>query len=93
MDYEKVIHTLIDPMVEHPNEIIIRQMPSPSDRDVTILICADDNDTKRLIGKRGVVANALREVIRIGTKAENSSLRIHLKFESFQEEGLDGENA
>ena len=86
-DYIKAIESLIKPMVEHPDTIIIREMPSTSERDFTILICADDGDTKRLIGKHGVVANALREVVRVGSKAENSQIRIHLKFESFEEEG------
>lgn len=90
-DYVKAIHGLIDPMVEHPDDIIIREIPSGSERDLTILICADEEDTKRLIGKRGVVANALREVIRIAAKAEDTSTRVHLKFESFSE--AEGENA
>lgn len=90
-DYVKAIHGLIDPMVEHPDDIIIREIPSGSDRDLTILICADEEDTKRLIGKRGVVANALREVIRIAAKAEDTNTRVRLKFESFSE--AEGENA
>ena len=37
------------------------------------------------------VANALREVIGIVGKADNSNLRIHLKFESFLEKENDAE--
>ena len=71
--------------------ILIRELPSHSDRDVTILICASDSDTARLIGRRGVVANALREAMGIAPKAANESTRIHLKFESFDEEDKDAE--
>lgn len=86
MDYEKIVHGLIDPLVEHSDSIMIRELPGSTDRDVTLLIVAEDEDTARLIGKHGVVANALREAIGIAGKADNSNLRIHLKFESFNED-------
>ncbi|MFA6619572.1 MAG: KH domain-containing protein [Bacilli bacterium] len=85
IDYEKVIHGLIDPLVEKPDSIMIRELPGSTDKDVTVLIVAEDDDTARLIGKKGVVANALREAIDVAGKADNSNLRIHLKFESFDE--------
>ncbi len=92
IDYEKTIHALIDPLVEHPESIMIREMPGSSDRDVTLLIVSEDDDTARLIGKRGAVANALREAVGVIGKADNSNVRIHLKFESFNEdEGSDAE--
>ncbi len=92
IDYEKTIHALIDPLVEHPESIMIREMPGSTERDVTLLIVSEDDDTARLIGKRGAVANALREAVGVIGKADNSNIRIHLKFESFnEEEGSDAE--
>ena len=85
MDFEKIIHSLIDPLVEKPEKIVIKELPGGGRKDVTIVIIADDDDTARLIGKRGSVANALRETVGIIGKADNSNLRIHLKFESFEE--------
>lgn len=92
VDYEKVIHGLIDPLVEHKDSILIRELPSSSEKDVNLLIVAEDDDTARLIGKKGSVANALREAIGIAGKADNSNIRIHLKFESFSEEDENKEN-
>ena len=85
-DYEALLHPLIDPLVEKPESIMIRELPGGDDKDVTVLIVAEDDDTARLIGKRGVVANALREAISIAGKADNPNQRIHLKFESFGED-------
>lgn len=90
-DYEKALHGLIDPLIEHPESVLIREMPGSSSRDVTLLIIADDKDTARLIGKRGSVANALREAIGIAGKADDSNVRIHLKFESFDESKEEAE--
>jgi predicted RNA-binding protein YlqC (UPF0109 family) len=68
IDYEKVIHGLIDPLVEKPDSIMIRELPGGTDKDVTVLIVAEDDDTARLIGKKGAVANALREAIGVAGK-------------------------
>ena len=88
-DFEAIIHPIIDPLVENPAVIMIRQLPSNSKKDISILIVAEDADTARLIGKRGAVANALRDVIGVAGKADDSNVRIHLKFESFNEEETD----
>ena len=93
MDYEKVIHGLVDPLIEHPESIMVRELPGSTEKDVALLIVAEDDDTARLIGKHGAIANALREAIGIVGKADNSNVRIHLKFESFNENPDDKEDA
>lgn len=84
MDYEKLIHTIVDPILIKPEALMIRELPSDSENDIEILIVAENEDTARLIGKKGSVANSLRELISIAGKSEGK--RIHLKFESFDEE-------
>ena len=84
MDYEKIIHALIDDIVEEPSSVLIREIVSESQKDVTIVIVAEKEDTARLIGRHGGIANALREVVSVAGKSENK--HIHLKFESFGEE-------
>ncbi|MDD3206972.1 MAG: KH domain-containing protein [Erysipelotrichia bacterium] len=87
MDYEKIIHALIDSFVENKDIIMIRELPSDSPRDIVLLIVAENEDTARLIGRKGSIANALREMISIAGKTENK--RIHLKFESFEDKNED----
>ena len=84
-DYEAILRPLIEPLVENPENILIRELPGGSQKETTILIITENDDTARLIGKRGSVANALREAVTIIGKADNSNQRIHLKFESFEE--------
>ena len=88
-DYAAILHPIIDPLVHNPEAILIRELPGSTKRDVTILIVSDDDDTARLIGKRGAVANALREVVGIATKADDTNQHIHLKFESFSDENKE----
>ena len=85
-DYAAILHPIIDPLIEKPESVLIRQLPNASRRDVTILIVSEPEDTARLIGRRGMVANALREIIGIVGKIDDTNQRIHLKFESFGED-------
>ena len=84
MDYEKIIHTIVDPFLINPEALMVRELPSDSPKDVRLLVCAESEDTARLIGKKGMVASALREIIAVAGKNENK--HIHLSFESFDEE-------
>ena len=87
MDYENIVHTLIDDIVEDPKSILIRVSEGTTRKDVLIIIAAEKEDTARLIGHKGIIANALREVVGVAGKSENK--RIHIKFESFEDEKVD----
>lgn len=84
MDFEKIIHTIVDPFLINPDALMVRELPNDSEDDITLLIVTEAEDTARLIGKKGSVANALRELVSVAGKAEGK--HIHLKFESFDEE-------
>lgn len=86
MDYENIIHTLIDSIVDDPSSVLIRVSKGATAKDVLIIIAAEKNDTARLIGHKGIIANALREVVGVAGKSENK--HVHLKFESFEEEKM-----
>ena len=87
MDYERLIHSIIDDIVDDPKSVLIRISEGTSPKDVVILIVSEKNDTARLIGHKGTIANAIREVVGIAGKNENK--RVHLKFESFDEEKVE----
>ena len=87
MDYENIVHTLIDDIEEDTKSIFIRVSEGTTPKDVLIIIAAEKEDTARLIGHKGIIANALREVVGIAGKSENK--RIHIKFESFEDEKVD----
>ena len=84
MDYEKIIRTLIDPIVEEPKSVLIRIDEDSNGKDVNILVAAEKEDTARLIGRYGIVANSLREIISVAGRSEDK--RIFLRFESFDDE-------
>jgi len=82
MDYVAIIHAFIDDFVENKDAVLIRELPNDNPIDLTLLIVAKGEDTSRLIGRKGIIADALREVISIAGKIDNR--RVHLKFEAFE---------
>ena len=84
MDYEAIIHAMIDSIIEHPESVLIRELPSNNSKEVNLLIVSEKEDTARLIGRKGIIANSLREVMGIAGKTERK--RIHLSFDSFDSE-------
>ena len=84
MDYQAIIHALVDPIVDHPESILVRELPNEDDKDITFLIVTEKEDTAKLIGRKGIIANALREMVSVAGKTEKK--RVHLKFESFENE-------
>lgn len=84
MDYEKILHSIVDPFLINPDALMVREIPGDNEKNIVLLIVAENEDTARLIGKKGAVANALREVMSIAGKSDN--VHIHLKFESFDED-------
>ena len=87
MDYEKIIRALIDPIVEEPKSVLVRIVEDQNGKDIDILVASEKEDTARLIGKHGIIANSLREILSVAGRSENR--RIFLKFESFDEEKED----
>ena len=87
MDYEKIIRSLINPIVEEPKSVLIRITEDNEGKDVNILVAAEKDDTARLIGKHGIIANSLREILSVAGRNDNQ--RIFLRFESFDDEKED----
>jgi predicted RNA-binding protein YlqC (UPF0109 family) len=90
-DYEKIIRAAIEPLVDNPNSILIRCMDNPEtdgdSRDVHYLIACPDAELGKLIGRHGTVADSIRQVVNV--KARDDHKRVHIKFESFEEENKD----
>ena len=72
MDFEKIIHTIVDPFLINPEALMVRELPSENADEITLLIVAEGEDTARLIGRKGNVANALREVVSVAGKVKEN---------------------
>ena len=90
MNYISLIHTVVDPFVQDPEALLIKDITEDKTKnDMTIVVCAPSTDIAKLIGKKGCVANAIRDIVSIAGTLE--SKKVHLKFESLEEENNQGE--
>lgn len=83
MDYKNLIHTIVDSFVSNPESILIREINDETkNSDLTFLICAPSEDIARLIGKKGCIANSIRDIVSIAGKLEGK--KVFIKFESLK---------
>lgn len=78
-ELDKVLLDLCRPMVENKDNLDVRVMPSLNDREVVLHVYADNDDIARLIGRKGSMASALRQVMSVASHAEDK--KVTIKFE------------
>ena len=64
-ELDKVLLDLCKPMVENKDNLDVRVMPSLNEREVVLHVYADNDDIARLIGRKGSMASALRQVMSV----------------------------
>lgn len=70
MDYKTVIASIIKNLVVNSDNISLDI--KEDEKKVTIAVTGDSNDISRLIGKKGVMANSIRELINVAGILDNS---------------------
>lgn len=80
-DLTKVLFNLVEPMVDEPNSVSIKQMPSLDENEILLYVYAKSDDVARLIGRQGSMATALRKMMAVASMVND--YRISIKFESY----------
>ena len=78
-ELDQVLLGLVRPMVEEPESLEVREMDSSNDREVVLHVYAKNDDIARLIGRKGAMAYALRQVMSVASHTDNK--KISIKFE------------
>ncbi|MEG0315238.1 MAG: KH domain-containing protein [Erysipelotrichaceae bacterium] len=81
IEYEKVIKELVSPIVEDENSLSVKLMPSLDENEILLYVYANSDDVARLIGRRGSMASAIRQMMSIASRKEDK--KITIKFESY----------
>lgn len=80
---EELVREIVEPMISNKEALMIKMIPETDTEPAQIIVITDKQDTARLIGKSGSVANAIRKVVSV--KARLEKLKIKVKFESYDE--------
>lgn len=78
-ELDKVLLNLVKPMVEDKESLDVRLMPSLDDKEVLLHVYAKNDDIARLIGRKGSMASALRQVMFVASHSNNK--KVTIKFE------------
>lgn len=78
-ELDRVLYDLCRPMVENKDNLDVRVMPSLNEREVVLHVYADNDDIARLIGRKGSMASALRQIMSVASHAEDK--KVTIKFE------------
>ena len=81
-ELDKVLLDMVSPMVEDKDSLTVKEMPSDSDREVVLHVIAKNDDIARLIGRRGSMASALRQVMSVASHTDDK--RVTIKFEEIE---------
>ena len=77
VNYEKLIHDLVQPLVMHPEDLMVKKF-SEDDNLLTMQIIVNQEDLGRVIGKNGRIANAIRTIAYASASREHKKISINI---------------
>ena len=84
MDYVKALQDICLELVNDRDKLEVREMPSLDDNAIVLYVYASHDDISKLIGRKGVMANSIGQLMSVSTRGMHK--RLDIKFESYGEE-------
>ena len=75
-ELDKVLLNLVSPIVDDQSCLRIEQKLSENGKEVVLYIYATSEDIARLIGRKGIMASALRQMMSVASHTENRRVSI-----------------
>jgi len=79
---EELIRTLIEPLVEHKEDIYIKCLDVDADGYLVYNVLVNKDDIGRIIGKRGNIAQAIRTICYAAATRNKQMVKIN--FDSYE---------
>jgi predicted RNA-binding protein YlqC (UPF0109 family) len=80
MNLEKILLNIVKPLCSDPESVMVKEMESINENELLLYVYAPSDDIARLIGKKGSMANSIRQMLQVASKIEKK--RISIKFEA-----------
>lgn len=81
MNYVKTLSDIVSELVENKKHLEVRQMASLEEDTIVLHVYCDSSDLSLLIGKKGLMANSIRQVMSISGRLSN--MKLDIKFDSY----------
>lgn len=82
MDFAKILKDIAYDLVEDKNHLEVREMPSLEEDTIVLYVYSAQGDIAKLIGRKGVMANSIRQLMSVPGRLSHKKLDI--KFESYE---------
>jgi predicted RNA-binding protein YlqC (UPF0109 family) len=76
---DEVLLNLVRPMVEDPDKLTVEVLSGENSREVVLRVTAANDDIARLIGRKGTMTSALRQVMSGASHTDDK--KVTIKFE------------
>lgn len=83
MDYVKTLKDIASELVNDKNKLEVRQMPSLDEDTIVLHVYSAHDDIAKLIGRRGMMANSIRQLMSVSGRLND--IKLDIKFESYGE--------
>lgn len=83
MDYVKTLQDIARELVVQKDKLEVRQMLSLEEDTIVLYVYAAHDDIAKLIGRKGMMANSIRQLMSVSGRLNNK--RLDIKFESYGE--------
>ncbi len=77
VNYEALVKHLIEPLVVHPEDLMVKIF-SEDDERITLQVIVNKDDLGRVIGKNGRIANAIRTIAYASASREGKKITINI---------------
>ena len=76
MDYVKALQDMCLELVNNRDKLEVREMPSLDDNAIVLYVYASHDDISKLIGRKGVMANSIRQLMSVAGRLSDKKLDI-----------------
>lgn len=76
---EKTLYDLILPLVNNKDDLQVSESQSGNGSTIFLNVESDKNDISRLIGRRGTMANSIRQTMLIAGRLDNKKIMINFE--------------
>jgi predicted RNA-binding protein YlqC (UPF0109 family) len=77
VNYEALVKHLIEPLVVHPEDLMVKIFSEDEER-ITLQVIVNKDDLGRVIGKNGRIANAIRTIAYASASREGRKITINI---------------
>jgi uncharacterized protein len=78
MNLENLIKTLVEPLVDNKEDIIIKQLDEDADGYIVYAVMVNKDDIGRVIGRNGSIAQAIRTICYAAAMKHKKRVKINI---------------